>query len=375
MKLRVRFLLFFSGGLFLFLLYMGAITSLVFGAIIPLFHLTAGGDSTFLITFGQGDESLIFIITFLFSFVSGGFLLSQYFVKPLLYILSLVKQLSLGNYNFDTISRVIYKNGTLKRRYFLYKEILADLISLADTLESAKTESSRLELSKRNWINGISHDLKTPLSYIIGYSALLKNQEYTWEKEESDNFLAEIYEKGKYIEQLVGDMNLIYNIEAHQTELPLHREALDLVPYLQKLTADISNNPEAASYFFSIHSGEKSLWLEADPRLLYRAFQNLLINAVHHNQKGTGIKIEILKSDNSAKVLISDNGAGLTPALVDMINESCSFQNNASSYTGKGLGLGIAKSIIKAHDGIMSVDSSPGSGTAFCISLPIKRPL
>lgn len=373
MRLRMRFVLFFTLGLFLFLLYMGILTGLVFENIIPIFTKPdAGNQVLFLLTFTKEEESFLYLFTFIFAFVSGGFILSQYFVKPLFFILTFVRQISKGNYDFQNVSKIIYKRGKLKRRYFLYKEVLEDLFHLAEVLESVKVERKQLELSKKNWINGISHDFKTPLSYIIGYSALLRTDKYSWNKNESDKFLNEIYNKGKYLEQLADDMNLVYNFEEQQSELPIKLESFDLISYLQRLIADVLNEPSAAMYNFSFLSDIDLLVIKADSKLLYRGLQNLLINSIHHNAAGTNIEIKVYTEEEiSAVIEISDDGVGLTPETVETVNGNADFLNNISIYTRKGLGLSIAKNIIKAHHGSIRADKILESGTKFIIRIPI----
>lgn len=373
MKLRLRFILFFTGGLFLFLLYMGVLTAFVFEHIIPLFTKPdTGSQALFLLTFTEKKESLLYLFTFVFAFVSGGLILSRYFVKPLLFILSFVRQLSKGNYDAAILSKVIYKRGKLKKRYFLYKEVLEDLSHLAEVLESVKEERRQLENSKKNWVNGISHDLKTPLSYIIGYSSLLKAEGYSWDKEETDNFLDEIYNKGKYLEQLADDMNLVYNLEGQQAELPLSLENFDLIPFLQGLVAEVMNGPTGARYHFALHTGVDFLPIYADSKLLQRAIQNLLMNSIHHNEEGTSIEIKVLLSEETHAVIeISDNGAGLTPETIERFNGAEGFLNNSSVYKKKGLGLSIVKNIVKAHQGHIIAEKNPVAGTTFRILIPI----
>jgi signal transduction histidine kinase len=352
---------------------MGVLTAFVFEHIMPLFTKSdTDSQALFLLTFTEKKESLLYLFTFVFAFVSGGLILSRYFVKPLLFILSFVRQLSKGNYDSGILSKVIYKRGKLKKRYFLYKEVLEDLSHLAEVLESVKEERKQLELSKKNWINGISHDLKTPLSYIIGYSSLLKAEDYRWDKEESDNFLDEIYNKGKYLEQLADDMNLVYNLEGQQAELPLRLEDFDLIPFLQRLVAEVMNDPAGARYHFAFLPAVESLRIYADSKLLQRAIQNLLMNSIHHNAEDTSIEIKVFISEDTYTVIeISDNGAGLTPETIERFNGAEGFLNNSSVYKRKGLGLSIVKNIVKAHHGHIIAEKNSITGTTFRILIPI----
>ncbi len=129
--------------------------------------------------------------------------------------------------------------------------VLTNLYKLADDLEQADLERNQLEEAKKNWIRGVSHDLKTPLSYVIGYSALLLSEEYTWNEAETNNFLNLIHSKGEYMTEMIGDLNLSFKLNEIGTKVPLTTTSYNIVDSMQKPIADIMNNPKAFKYDFS----------------------------------------------------------------------------------------------------------------------------
>ena len=98
-----------------------------------------------------------------------------------------IQQLTEGKYGAPTDKYKIYNNkGKLRSPYRLYDEVIMNIFSLSEHLKKAKQEREKLEEAKKEWMAGISHDLKTPLSYITGYSTLLLEKEYSWTEDEKD---------------------------------------------------------------------------------------------------------------------------------------------------------------------------------------------
>lgn len=361
MKLLIRFICFFVSGLFLFLLYIGGLVTIVFEGLFPYVVMT------------EVNELLLFLAIFTFAFLSGAYFLGQFFVNPLLHILSMIKQLSIENYDLSYFDKKVYQNGKLKKRYFLYKEVISDLILLSDHLNQATNARKQLESAKRDWIKGISHDLKTPLSYIVGYSALMLNDNYSFQKEETSHFLSEIYTKGNYIEELIHDLNLTFKLDTLKAQMPLTTEIFDLVVFLQDLVADIVNSPDASMYEFSFQTMQQCLLIEADKKLLYRAYLNLLINAIKHNKEGTKICVSLHSpSFDHVGIDIIDNGIGLDEQELAHLFTQYYHNEKNSSNKNQGLGLSIVKGIIEAHKGTLTVTSTQSFGSTFHTVLPLQ---
>lgn len=345
MKIKIRFVSFFSIAFFCFLCYIAAVMALLFEFVLPLFSME--------------DNFPAFLFAFLFSFISAAILFSSVLVKPLLLILSALNSLSKNQYDLSEFNHKV-------KKYFLFREAVTELNELASRLSLAEQEREQLEQTKRDWVRGISHDLKTPLSYILGYSALLSNPEYDWKPEEQQKFLTEIYSKGKYIEDLVGDLRLSFEIENPQTAIPLSYADFDLIPFLRNLITDVANNPKATDNIFDFQAEVSSVIIHADERLLYRAFQNLLVNSVLHNPKQTKITLSVhAPQNNLVEIEVTDNGTGLDETDQAVFTHESSYQQGWN-------GLAIVKNIILAHNGKVSLNSQKNVGSTFFISLPFS---
>lgn len=361
MKLRLRFILFFIGGLISFIVFTGLFVMICSEYLIPRL---AGDIST---------SILLNISAMLIPFLIGGVMLGLFFVNPLVYMISLIRDLSLENTTLPDMAYQVYTDkGKLKARYFLYREMIGDIRALAKQLNSAQIERERLEAAKTNWIAGVSHDLKTPLSYITGYSSLLLNDEDAWQEAEIKKFLQEIHDKSVVIADLIGDLNLSFKMDAFSDVYPLEKARFDAVDFLKRLLADIASSPNAAQYEFSFHSSVDLIEIHANEKLLYRAMQNVVMNAVTHNPQGTEIDLTINNdtANGQVSIVIADNGIGMNKETVMKLFHRY-YQSMESENKSGGLGLSVAKSMIEAHGGKIVATSKLGLGTVFEITLPI----
>lgn len=360
MRLTLRFSLFFLMGLILFFFGLGLFVAFMLEVVIPL---VAGG--------ALADDTAVVLVTTVIPFLITGYLFSLYFVAPMVQILKMIGQLSDGNYRFDAAQSKIYtRRGKLRRRYRLYREVLTDLRGLAESLEQSKTQRRELEETKRSWIAGVSHDLKTPLTYIKGYSALLLNREHANSADEQQRFAEQIYDKSLYISELLEDLNLSFKMEDGGV-LPVNAASFDLVDLLQRLTAETANDPRAADYDLGFLCECDQLAVHADRGLLQRAVQNLLMNAVLHNPVGTEILVSVQKETDSACVEVSDNGKGISADDLPHIFERY-YRTDPKSDTNfsGGVGLSVVKSIVEAHRGTIACISTVGAGTTFRFHIP-----
>ncbi|MCM0740003.1 HAMP domain-containing histidine kinase [Clostridioides difficile] len=212
-----------------------------------------------------------------------------------------------------------------------------------------------------------SHDLKTPLSYITGYSSLMLNKNHSFSEEERTIFLDNIYKKGVYIEKLIDNLSLTFFIDSSGKILLKHTQ-VEMVAFLQNLIADVANNPKSKKQIFGFYTDLERLYLAIDETLMYRALYNLLMNCVEHNPDGTKIEICLKQSSEQIYINTTDNGVGINAEKADDIFDKYYSSKNHNTQN-KGLGLFIVKQIIDAHGGNISVSSILGKSTSFQIIL------
>lgn len=293
--------------------------------------------------------------------------------KPLYYIIGWIDRLASGNYAGTDRYQKIYSSKTkkLKRPYNLYKELFIQLHTLSDVLEKSKQERIQLDEMKREWIAGISHDLKTPLTYIKGYSSMMLSPQYNWTTEEKIKFLKEIEQKADHMQDLIGDLNLSFRLDEQQT--PLKWEQRDLIEFIRRIVADVTNDPRAAEYNLSIESTESYIETMLDVKLLERALHNLILNAILHNPAGTNVKINITQNAHLC-IVIADDGIGMNKEGVDRLFDKYYRGTSTDILSeGTGLGMAIAKQLVLAHGGDIHVTSRVHEGTSISVKLPLHN--
>ncbi|MFD1954171.1 sensor histidine kinase [Paenibacillus thailandensis] len=289
--------------------------------------------------------AVLFLLTLL--------LIGWYLGKPVYFMMVWISRLANGQYDVPRRWSEIHsrRSKSLKFPYAVYKELFEHLRTLASTLEANEKALQQAEQTKREWIRGISHDLKTPLTYISGYSNMLISKEYRWSEAEREEFLAIIQQKAAHVQELVQDLN-----ETVHGQIPLRAEKVDIVELVRRTVADVGSAPWANGYLFRMDSELSQIPADCDPKLLTRAIRNLLVNAVVHNSEGTTIAVRVSRLREAAEIRIEDNGTG--------------FSETAEH---SGLGLSIAKQLIEAHGGTLTVHSKPNEGTTLSIGLPAPQ--
>ncbi|KKO54033.1 sensor histidine kinase [Paenibacillus sp. DMB20] len=290
--------------------------------------------------------------------------------KPLLYIMGWMSRLATGIYADPDNHRKLYarKGKKLKRPYRLYEEMIVQLQMLSDALETSQKERRRLNEMKKEWIAGISHDLKTPLTYIKGYSSMLLSPQHDWTTEEKTAFLTEIQLKANHMQDLIRDLNISFRLDEQQ--IPLQLERHDLVELVRRIVVDVANDPRAAGYNLSFDAETSHIETLLDVKLLQRALHNLLLNAILHNPSGTNVHIHITQSPH-LQIVMTDDGVGIDEEAIERLFHKY-YRGTATDILseGTGLGMAIAKQFILAHGGNIHVTSRINEGTAIAVILP-----
>lgn len=290
-----------------------------------------------------------------------------YFARPLYGIVNKIQKLSNGDY----LPHV--KEGKRKFRFpssRLYHEVYANLESLSATLQENEQKRKEFDQLRQEWAAGVTHDLKTPLSYISGYADMLLSEEHEWNKEEKREFSQLIKDKSTHMEELINDLGIAFRMD-QSIDIKRTSQKIEIVELLRRVVAETANMPSGEENSFEINDGDGPVYIKGDVQLLKRAFTNLIVNAVVHNPPGTAIKVCIRKKAQ-AEVVIDDNGRGMdeytTSHLFDRYYRGTSTE---APTGGTGLGMAIVKQIVTAYEGTIEVVSEVGNGTTTLIRLPL----
>ncbi|MDZ5712670.1 sensor histidine kinase [Jeotgalibacillus haloalkalitolerans] len=323
------------------------------------------------------ENSIVLISILLFLLLLGStFWYTRKFSSPLLQMMKWIDQLGNGIYQ-QPINHlqepVLYKkDGRLKKKYRLYKDLILNLSHLTQTLKENEEQREKMTSTREEWISGISHDLKTPLSSISGYANMLETEEYTWSAEETRAFAGTISSKAIYMKDLLEDLTLTYRIK--NDALPIEMEQTDIDELIRRTIISFMNNPVYSDKKLSYHSLSNQMMAEIDPKWFQRIMNNLIENALRYNPAGTKITVTLATIEQHLlQIKIADDGIGMDQATVNhLFNRYFRGTNTSDSGSGTGLGMAITKQLVQLHKGSINVNSKPGKGTIFRILLPVK---
>ncbi|MBI6874465.1 sensor histidine kinase [Clostridium aciditolerans] len=284
-----------------------------------------------------------------------GYLFSRRLTKPLVNIIKDVKNLSEGEYNLKREERGIYK------------EVYHNINNLCSKLRSNEEERKKLDKMREEWISNISHDIKTPLVSIKGYAEILSSEDYEYTKEEVKEYSKIIEDKSNYIKDLIDDLNLSTRLK--NKALALNLKNTNIVSLARGVIIDILNNPQTSNVNIDFSASREVIEKDVDEILIKRVITNILYNSMVHNDKNVNIEVKVEKRDR-VHISIIDNGKGIKEEELKHIFERYyRGTNTGKRHKGSGLGMAIAKDIVKAHNGIINIESQLGVGTKIEIIL------
>ncbi|WP_250673933.1 HAMP domain-containing sensor histidine kinase [Paraclostridium ghonii] len=280
-----------------------------------------------------------------------GYIFSINLTKPMRNIIKGVENLEEGKFD------IYYKEKGL------YVSVYKKLNKLSDTLKSNETERNKLDKLKEEWIANISHDIKTPLSSIKGYAEILSDEEYEINREEAKEYGVIINEKSEYIKELVDDLNLTMKLK--NSDRALSKKYENIVRIVKDSVIQILNDPKYSNRDIEFISNKDYIEKSVDSMLFKRVINNLVYNALIHNNKDVKIKVEVdYKNEDEIIINIEDNGKGIEKKDLERIFERYyRGTNTGESHKGSGLGMAIAKDIVIAHGFDIHIISEVGKGT------------
>ena len=296
--------------------------------------------------------------------------------RPLLLFTGWFERMGRGSYE-EVLTpkdrkKVFRKNGKLRMRYKLYKEVIHSFYQMAEQLAATERERKRLERNREEWMSGISHDLRTPLSSIQGYGYMLESAPEDWSPAELREMGTVIREKGDYMLELIDDFSLIFRLK---TEVrPQDMCPLDLNELVRRCVLKYVNDATLDGVTFHFKGGDEPVPAAGSAKWLHRLMDNLISNAVKHNPPGITVTVGVEKCPGGAVIVVRDNGVGMDEETKrNLFERYYRGTNTEGSIDGSGLGMSIAKAIVEAHHGTVEIESEQGEGTCIKVLLP-QRP-
>ncbi|WP_051286862.1 sensor histidine kinase [Paenibacillus taiwanensis] len=239
---------------------------------------------------------------------------------------------------------------------------------MSSQLSQSIQEERNAEKTKNDLITGVSHDLRTPLTSILGFLELIDKDRYQ-DEIELRYYVNIAYEKANSLKKLIDDL---FEYTRINNGLPLELKELHIVGFIRQLAEEFVPSLEQAGMTYRIHTEHETLKVLADGDRLVRAYENLMSNAIQYGRKGQYVDIDIGVSREGAVVSITNYGDPISerdlPFIFDRFYRV--EQSRSKATGGTGLGLAITKSIIEVHGGRISVMSDRRQ-TTFETRLPL----
>lgn len=250
-------------------------------------------------------------------------------------------------------------------------EIILQVNRMSDEIERLmKSEREALQANK-DMIACVAHDLRTPLTSIIGYLQLATDTE-KYALEERQKYACIAMRKAKRMQGLIEE--LFNYTKLMSGEISLHRSSIDIVKLVEQMTEEFYPLFMENRLEYSLKQNVYSLVMDVDGELIARAVSNLISNAVKYGKDGKAVYIELEKYERELQIRVTNFGLVIPEeSLEHIFDKFYRVEGSRSSQTGgTGLGLNIAQEIAMLHGGTITVKSGT-KGTCFTIALPIDN--
>ncbi|WP_102263832.1 two-component system histidine kinase PnpS [Mesobacillus jeotgali] len=235
------------------------------------------------------------------------------------------------------------------------------------------TELKKLEQMRKDFVANVSHELKTPITSIKGFSETLLDGAMH-DKATLEAFLEIILKESDRLQVLIQELLDLSKIEQHGFRLTNGR--VDLVKEANEVIEILKGKAAQKDIMLKLSQPSEEAVIEGDPDRLKQVLINLVSNAITYTPNGGSVEISLTDQENSISVVVKDSGIGIEKSEITRIFERFYRVDKARSRNsgGTGLGLAIVKHIVEAHKGHIEVDSQIGKGTTFTIKLFKKLP-
>lgn len=253
----------------------------------------------------------------------------------------------------------------------LLSEVASHINSTSQVLQTQKRQLRKREAARANWIAGVSHDIRTPLSMVMGYADQLMAAPGLSDGDRKK--AAIILKQSERIRNLVSDLNLASKLEYDMQ--PVHPKRENMIAIVRQVVADFINMDMDDKHPIAWETDEALTFcpVNADRDLMKRAIGNLIQNSINHNATGCRIYVKVTAQNGQCTITVADDGVGATDEQIEKLNKAPHYMvcDENVAEQRHGLGLLIVKQIAAAHGGTAEIAHSAYGGFCVKITLPI----
>ncbi|WP_417724979.1 ATP-binding protein [Salipiger sp.] len=239
------------------------------------------------------------------------------------------------------------------------------------------THVEQIGQMRRDFVANVSHELRTPLTALLGFIETLKGPARE-DAKARERFLGIMEAEAGRMERLVGDLLSLSRVEAEERVRPT--EAVDLPGLVRSVLLGLGPLAAEAGVTLCADMPDKEQDVPGDPDQLRQVLVNLVENAVKYSGRGTDVTVALTRPEFQARLRgpgvvlsVTDSGPGIDPIHIPRLTERFYRidTHRSREMGGTGLGLAIVKHIVNRHRGRLRIDSTPGQGATFSVTLPV----
>ncbi|NCB33192.1 MAG: two-component sensor histidine kinase [Erysipelotrichia bacterium] len=253
----------------------------------------------------------------------------------------------------------------------VFSELARCINQTSATLQAQDRQLKKRETARANWIAGVSHDIRTPLSMVMGYAGQLENAPSLSEDERKKAYV--ILKQSEKMSNLINDLNLASKLEYNMQ--PIHLQSQNAVALIRQVVVDFLNTDAESKYpiHWETDSELHSCIIQADGDLIKRAVSNLISNSINHNENGCSIYVCVQAEQNTCVISVEDDGVGASDEQIEKLNTASHYMVCDENITEQqhGLGLLLVKQIAASHNSRIVIGHSKYNGFAVSIILPL----
>ena len=298
------------------------------------------------------------------------FLISNIFFVFLIYIFSNSKLLKSVNPIIKGIQDLPKDNPVNIDEKGVLSELAKSINKTSEILQNQREQLRNKDTARANWIAGVSHDIRTPLSVIMGYTSQLKTSLNL--SDETDKKLSVILKQSERIKNLINDLNLASKLEYNMQ--PFEKKKENAVAVVRQVIVDFLNMDidERFPIEWKTKSEFVSCFVNVDKNLIKRALVNLIQNSINHNENGCTIYVSVKEDEKNCIICVEDNGIGVSDKELEKLNNTPHYMVCDKNTTEQqhGLGLLIVKQIMDVHNGQVEMKHSEYGGFKAVLQIP-----
>ena len=298
------------------------------------------------------------------------FLISNIFFVFLIYIFSNSKLLKSVNPIIKGIQDLPKDKPVNIDEKGVLSELAKSINKTSEILQNQREQLRNKDTARANWIAGVSHDIRTPLSMIMGYASQLKTSSNL--SEEMAKKLSVILKQSERIKNLINDLNLASKLEYNMQ--PFEKKKENAVAVVRQVIVDFLNMDidEKFPIEWKTKSEFVSCFVNVDKNLIKRALANLIQNSINHNENGCTIYVSVKEDEKNCIICVEDNGIGVSDEELEKLNNTPHYMVCDKNTTEQqhGLGLLIVKQIMDVHNGQVEMKHSEYGGFKVVLQIP-----